>query len=303
MPKETYDTTPPYPAHWPEDMKTGGGGTNQARFRARFIAALAPFAAEVVPFTNPSYDFRGLQIEPDPRGGVHLMATNGATMAWIYDKKGSADAPMVVDLPLPLVKACTEIPHPQLFDVNSVECEYDLPGWLRPGGVLILSNVARDVAAELEGRRPAKRDFVHVHVCVMADGKLPDEQKASFGEDGAGFYTGLADEEVVMRPLVHWRYVIEKLAQEPTGVLRAQPVFLADVDAFAEHYRKSRTEEKAIAEIRLHGEKQAIVFAFPEDDEKAGLVVVMPTKMPEPGEADRYTAWPAQAGEDSSHVG
>lgn len=75
------------------DGNVTAGSTNvSVRVSARYIAALAPFICR----EETRYYLAGIKVEPDPSGGVLLIATDGHTMGLIRDADGASNGEWIV---------------------------------------------------------------------------------------------------------------------------------------------------------------------------------------------------------------
>jgi hypothetical protein len=128
------------------DTKSHSDMRISARFKAKYLHALRFLldSAEA-DFYRPHY---GLSVEPEPAGGVILVATNGFALAAIHDENGFASAPFRAMLPWTFRARCA-LPPPIAFVDDADLGPVDLPEWAQPGDVLL-----SDLSALLFARQP-----------------------------------------------------------------------------------------------------------------------------------------------------
>lgn len=69
-------------------------------------AALFARAAKVQSTEETRYYLNGVSVEPDPKGGAVLVATDGHKLVAIHDPSGECDAPVIVFADKETLKAC-----------------------------------------------------------------------------------------------------------------------------------------------------------------------------------------------------
>lgn len=204
-----------------------------ARFTARYVAQLAPFVDRRLVEAYP-----GLQIEPHPDGGVWLTATDGATLAQVWDRDGQTTAPLVLTVPPEFVSAC-EAPHGRrLLDANLRSWRPTPPRWMWPGQV----NVTWDGFADSDMR------LTTVEVAEPAPG------------DDGGNHTGLYHASKhgavpIPWPLVDWRPLFEAFTPAPVTELALSVRFLARLRRFGGDYSDVR--------LTFSGETGMLLATFP----------------------------------------
>lgn len=105
-----------------------------ARFTAKHLIALEPI-------TRASQDrierfsISGLIVEPDPDGGVFLIATDGSVLAVIRDRTGRVSRRLRLTID-DATFAAARPPSPVRMWSEGETCEIDLPEWAQPDQVM-----------------------------------------------------------------------------------------------------------------------------------------------------------------------
>lgn len=105
-----------------------------ARFQAEFLHALEPII-RINQACMSRFSIQGLIVEPDPEGGVFLIATTGEVMAVIRDPSGRASRPMRITID-DATFARVRPPSPVSMWAEGETFEIPLPEWAHPGVVM-----------------------------------------------------------------------------------------------------------------------------------------------------------------------